>query len=129
MRYLSSIENPSGSIKWSLLDENECEVEYFKGLIEFRKAHGLLRLKSVKEVIEAYVVRQSPDGTIALELRNEDETILMLINPIPRAKVFILPEGEWQVYISDIKAGNKPMATYCEGVFVPPISAMVLIKK
>ena len=117
------------SIKWSLLDENECEVEYFKGLIEFRKAHGLLRLKSVKEVIEAYVVRQSPDGTIALELRNGDETILMLINPIPRAKVFILPEGEWQVYISDIKAGNKPMATYCEGVFVPPISAMVLIKK
>ena len=117
------------SVKWDMLDDNEREAEYFKGLIEFRKAHDLLRLKSVKEVIEAYVIRQSPDGTIALELSNEDETILMLINPIPRAKVFLLPEGEWQVYISDIKAGNTPMATYCEGVFVPPISAMVLIKK
>ncbi len=117
------------SIKWNLLDENEREAEYFKGLIAFRKAHGLLRLGSVKEVIEAHVVRQSPDGTVSLELSNENEAILMLINPIPRAKVFMLPEGEWQVYVSDIKAGNEPMATYCEGVFVPPISAMVMIKK
>lgn len=117
------------SIKWNLLSENEREVEYFKGLIAFRKAHGLLRLRTIDEILEASAVCPSPDGTIALKLSDEDEHILILINPVPRAKMFVLPEGEWEVYISDIKASNEPMATYCEGVFVPPISAMVLVRK
>lgn len=117
------------SIKWDLLSENEREAEYFKGLIAFRKAHRLLRLRTAEEVLEFAKIRQSPDGTIALKLSDESEQILLLINPVPRARMFVLPEGEWEVYISDIKASGEPMATYCEGVFVPPISAMVLIKK
>lgn len=117
------------SMKWNLLEENEREVEYFKGLIAFRKAHPLLRLKTAEEVKESAKLLQSPDGTIALKLCNESEQLLILINPVPRAKMFVLPEGEWEVYISDIKASSEPMATYCEGVFVPPISAMVLIRK
>ncbi len=117
------------SIKWDMLDENEREVDYFKGLIAFRKAHPILRLRTSEEVAKTASLKPSPDGTVALELSSEEEKVLILVNPVPRAKMFVLPEGEWQVYISDIKAGNEPLATYCEGVFVPPISAMVLIRK
>lgn len=117
------------SLKWDRLSSFKCESEYTKGLIEFRKANPLLRLRSADEVSNHYELLPSGDGMITLRWFNESEEILILINPIPRAKMFVLPDGEWQVYISDIKAGVSPLATYCEGVFVPPISAMVLKKK
>lgn len=117
------------SIKWNMLSQNKREVQYFKGLISFRKAHPLLRLKTREAVFSSTKTLPSPDGTICYTVSDESEQILVMINPIPRAKMMVLPEGEWELYISDIRAGNTPMATYCEGVFVPPISAMVLIKK
>lgn len=116
------------SLKWYKLNENLRESEYCRGLIEFRKAHPILRMRSFWDIEHAAEVLSSPDGTIALKL-SADEELLILINPIPRAKMFILPDGEWHMHVSDISASVTPLATYCEGVIVPPISAMVLIKK
>ncbi len=117
------------SIKWDELHAHRIESEYVKGLIEFRKANRLLRLDSYEEIDAVTEVLPSGDGMISMLLRDESEELLILVNPVPRAKMFVLPDGEWQVYISDIKAGTTPLCTYCEGVFVPPISAMVLKKK
>ena len=116
------------SIKWYLLDNNRRESDYCAGLIAFRRAHPLLRLRSFWDIEHSASVLSSPDGTIAIRLSGSEE-ILILVNPIPRAKMFILPDGEWLLHISDIAASDTPLATYCEGVVVPPISAMVLIKK
>lgn len=117
------------AINWDRLGAFGCESEYAKGLISFRKENPLLRLRSKEQVDSSYEVLPCGDGMISLKWFNEDEEILILVNPIPRAKMFVLPDGEWQVYVTDIKAGVTPLATYCEGVFVPPISAMVLKKK
>ncbi len=116
------------SLKWNMLDKNRCEAEYCRGLIAFRKAHPILRLRSFWDIEHAAQVLSSPDGTIAI-LLSQSEDMLILINPITRAKMFMLPDGEWHLHVSDIAASNEPLATYCEGVVVPPISAMVLIKK
>lgn len=116
------------SLKWNSLNENITEAEYCQGLIAFRKSCPLLRLSSREEVMSHSQVLHSPDGTIAIRLFDENDELLIYVNPIPRAKVFLLPDGEWQVYISDVAASKAPMATYCEGVFVPPISVMVLKK-
>ena len=116
------------SLKWYMLDANLREAEYCRGLIAFRKAHPLLRLRSFWDIEHAAEVINSQDGTIAIKLSRGEE-MLMLINPIPRAKMFMLPDGEWLLHVSDIKASTEPLATYCEGVVVPPISAMVFIKK
>lgn len=117
------------SIKWDRLPKFKCESDYAKGLIEFRKAHPLLRLTTAEDVAKHSELLPSGDGMITLRWFDDSEELLILINPIPRAKLFVLPDGEWQVYVSDIRAGVTPLATYCEGVFVPPISAMVLKKK
>ncbi len=117
------------SIKWNLLRENAREAEYCRGLIEFRKAHSLLRMTNYYEIEHSSEVLSSQDGTIALRLSGAEESMLILVNPIPRAKMFMLPDGEWYLHVSDIAASAKPMATYCEGVVVPPISAMVLVRK
>lgn len=116
------------SIKWNLLHENAREAEYCRGLIAFRKAHKLLRIRNYYDIEHSSEVLSSQDGTIAIRL-NGGENILILINPIPRAKMFMLPDGEWYLHVSDISASEKPLATYCEGVVVPPISAMVLVRK
>lgn len=116
------------SLKWHMLHENHREAEYCRGLIEFRKAHAALRMRSFYDIERSSEILNSQDGTLAIRL-NGSEPMLILINPIPRAKLFMLPDGEWLLHVSDIKASNDPMATYCEGVVVPPISAMVLIKK
>ncbi len=116
------------SLKWNRLEENLRESEYCRGLIAFRKAHPVLRLKSFYDIEHAAEVLSSPDGTIAIKLTRGEE-ILILVNPIPRAKMFLLPEGEWYLHISDIKASEEPLATYCEAFLIPPISAAVLIKK
>lgn len=116
------------SLKWQQLDSNRREAEYCRGLIAFRKAHPILRMRSFEEIEKAAEVLSSADGTIALRLSREEE-MLILVNPIPRAKMFELPDGEWHLHVSDIACSEAPMATYCEGVIVPPISAMVLIKK
>ena len=116
------------SIKWNMLHENRREAEYCRELIKFRKSHPILRMQSFDEINNAAEVLQSSDGTIALKLRREEE-MLMLINPVPRAKMFGLPDGEWYLHVSDVYCSDTPLATYCEGVIVPPISVMVLIKK
>lgn len=85
-------------------------------------------MRSFWDIEHAAETLSSPDGTAALKLSG-DEEMLILINPIPRAKMFILPEGEWYLHVSDVYASEKPLATFCEGVIVPPISAMVLVKK
>lgn len=116
------------SMKWYMLDENGSEAEYIKELIAFRKAHPLLRMSAHEEVEDHSEVMPSSDGTIQLRLFDESEELLIFVNPIPRAKVFILPDGEWEMLVSDTMASEKPMGIYCEGVFVPPISVMVLRK-
>ncbi len=116
------------SIKWGMLDINCSEADYFKGLIAFRKAHPLLRMSSKAEVLNHSKVLQSADGTIAIQLYSESEELLILVNPIPRAKMFVLPDGEWELHVSDAAVSDSAMAILCEGVFVPPISAMVLKK-
>ncbi len=116
------------SLKWYKLDENLRESEYCRGLIAFRKAHPVLRLTSFYDIEHAAQVLSSPDGTVAIKLSRGEE-MLILVNPIPRAKMFLLPDGEWYLHVSDIKASTEPLATYCEAIVVPPISAMVLINK
>lgn len=116
------------SLKWSSASANSAELEYYRGLIAFRKQHGLLRMADCEEVANHSCVLPSPDDTIEYLLFDHDEELLILINPIPRAKAFTLPDGEWQLHVSDTAVSLSPMATYCEGVFVPPISAMVLKK-
>lgn len=117
------------SLKWNMLDKNRRESEYCRGLIDFRKHHPALRLRTYEEINAASEIISSPDGTIALRLRTDPEDLLILVNPVPRAKVMILPDGEWYLHVSDIKCSEIPMATYCEGIIVPPISGMILVRK
>ena len=116
------------SIKWGELDKNYLESEYITGLISFRKAHHLLRMATRDEVMSHSEILPSAEGTIAIHLYDEEEELLIFVNPIPRAKLFALPNGEWRLCVSDCTVSENALAIFCEAVYVPPISVMVLKK-
>ncbi len=126
------------SIKWDTLEEQEYQdvYNYYKGLIAFRKAHAALRLTTAEET-EANVrpVEGLEKNVVAFDISGDadegaSEGIFVIFNANKNATEVTLPEGNWNVYIDDAKAGTEAIGTVPgEKVSVAPISAMVLVKE
>lgn len=115
------------SIKWDdISDPEHKEVhDYYKGLIEFRKAHENLRLTTEEEVKEHLrEIDVDTDNVVAFNL---DDKNIFIFNANKEEITFDLPEGKWDVLINDKKAGTKPIETIKGGqITVSPISALIL---
>lgn len=124
------------SIKWSDLEKEEYQqvLEYYKGLIAFRKEHGVLRLDDAQAVQEHVSrVESVPQNVLAFYLTGgvENETaeeMFVVFNANPEAAEVTLPAGGWSVYINGEKAGTQALEGVSGKVSVAPISAMVLIQ-
>jgi pullulanase len=126
-------------IKWETLDDPEykANLDFYKGLIAFRKEHGLLRLTSADEVAKRVVPVEGLDkNVVAFAMDNADkgvtgenaEGIFLVFNPNPEETTVELPEGEWDVCVKDIKAGVESLGKVSGSVSVDGISALVLVK-
>ncbi len=124
-------------LKWGTLeDETYADVvDYYKGLIAFRKAHGALRLTNADDVanhvevvkgldddMTAFIVTGGVNGETA-------DAIYVVFNPNPDAKEITLPEGNWNVYINAEDAGTEVLDTVSGTISVEGISAMVLVQE
>ena len=121
------------SIKWNDLakDEYAANVDYYRGLIAFRKAHPTLRLTTDEEVREqVHALEGLEPNVVGFHLRGSTEdpaaAIIVLYNPNPTPTTVELPKGRWDICISDRTAGTEPLLTVEGGVSVAPISASVL---
>ena len=125
------------SMKWNALNEEEVlnTYNYYKGLIEFRKAHPALRLTTAEEVnatvtpvdhdnkrVLVYQIAGSVEGETA-------EAMYIIFNADAAAADVTLPEGNWNVYVNGQQAGLKVLASVEGTVSVEGISAMVLIRE
>ncbi len=126
-------------IKWETLDDAEYQanLEYYKGLISFRKAHGLLRLTNADEVSKRVTALEDLDkNVIAFVMDNSDkavvgeesEEIFLVFNPNDKETTVKLPEGDWDICVEGIKAGTVSLGTAKDSITVSPISAVVLTK-
>ena len=126
------------SIKWSTLEDATYQdvVNYYKGLIAFRKAHSALRMQTAEEVA-TNITRLSDlaDEVLGFQINAgavEGETadsILVYFNPNAEATEITLPEGKWNVYINGEDAGTEVLAKVSGTVTVDAISAMVLVQE
>ena len=122
-------------IEWSNLENGEYaeNSEYYKGLIEFRKAHKALRMTSnaaIKENItytwiDNEVVMFTIDGKAAGDI---SDSIVVIFNATKDAKTVNLPSGEWSICIDNDDAGTEVVRTASGHVSVAGISAMVLVQ-
>lgn len=126
-------------IKWETLDDPEYQanLEFYKGLIAFRKEHGLLRLTSSDEVSKRVTAVEGLDkNVIAFSMDNSDkavagenaEGIFLIFNPNQEDTTVELPEGDWNICVNGIEAGTASLGTASGSITVSPISAVVLTK-
>lgn len=124
------------SLKWDDLDNEEYMnvYNYYKGLIAFRKAHGVLRLTTAEDVNEHVAPVEGLDANVvAFDITGgingeTAEGIYVVFNANKEEKEISLPEGSWNVCINDTQAGTEAIDTVSGSVTVAPISAMVLVK-
>lgn len=119
------------SLKWDLVTENRMIVDYYKGMMEFRKAHRLLRLTTTQELQEKLSFLETPEANIvAFVIRDLNEGELCVIYNANRHNARMsIPEGEWKVYVKDSHAGTEIIETITDGaVIIEAISAMILAK-
>ena len=122
------------SIKWDTLSDPMYQdvVDYYTGLIAFRREHPALRMTTAQEVSEK--ITQLPDLDfnvlgfhIAKDANGEQNELVIVFNPNAEATTVALPEGSWDIHINGEDAGTRALATAEGTVEVAPISAMVLV--
>lgn len=124
------------SIKWDHLElsEHSKTFEYYKGLIAFRKAHPVLRMSSVYDILSNMIPVPCPHPHIgAFHLQGDvyfepSDELFMIFSAADTVESFSLPEGIWHVCIDGDHAGTKSLGTVKGLIKVPPLSALVLVK-
>ena len=108
---------------------------YYKGLIAFRKAHPALRMATAEDVEANFVeaLDSVTKGAVAYTIKGgangePAEEIMVVYNGLTTEAELTLPEGEWNVFVNDEKAGDQVLATVSGTITVPRISGMVLAK-
>lgn len=116
------------ALKWNTLSDPAYRqnVEYYRGLLAFRKAHPLLRLTTRKEVSSLVTPLPSPGAQSAAYLIGGE--LLVIFNASAEDLLFPLPEGVWRVHVSDTLAGTATLYTVEGAANVARISTLVLSK-
>lgn len=120
------------SIKWEDLDKEICQntVDYYRGLIRFRKAHPGLRYMTRDQVWKnVHPIRVANEHMVAFHINEPSEEILVIFNSDTHDVPFALPNGRWNVNIRDGHAGTETLMTVEQTISVSPISALVLTRK
>ena len=122
------------SMKWSTLaDSTVAEAhDYYQGLIAFRAAHPALRMTTEEEILGAMSTISTGNNDVIAILNKggngEEAEILTIFNAEETAVEVALPEGKWNVYVTDQTAGTEILATVEGTVTVEAISTTILVK-
>ena len=107
-------------------------MEYYKGLIAFRKATATLRLP-VSYVNEQPVVKlvKKQGAFVSFTMTNPytGEQLFVVYNAAAPALTVALPEGNWDLYVTGTQAGDTAIQSGLSGNFeVDGISCYVFKK-
>ena len=120
------------SIKWEDLDNEEYQanVEYYRGLIQFRKAHPSLRLATRDEVFKhVHPVQMDNDHVVAFHIDEGEQELFVIFNADTHDYTAALPKGHWNVNILNDHAGTETLCQTSDSVCVGPISCAVLSRQ
>ena len=118
----------------SALERGHTSYTDNRGLIALRKAHPILRMTSVYDILSNLIpVRcEHPQvGAFRLSCNVENESaeeMFIIFSAAKTPQKVALPAGKWQVLVNGEKAGTEPLAIAESSVTLQPISAMVLVR-
>jgi pullulanase len=107
-------------IRWREKAEQHDVVEYYRGLIELRRAHPLFRPETAGEArgslkfLDDQLGLPVPEGCVGFLIedgagRDEWSRALVLLNPQAKAVEFTIPEGEWRIFGDARRAGDSEL--------------------
>lgn len=117
------------SLKWDLITTNKEVVNYYKGLIAFRKNHCALRMTKAEEIRSYLKLYEGMEPNIVAFLISHpsEGQLCVIYNSNRDNKTIHIPEGQWNVYIKGNRAGTQILEVIDSGtITVEPISATVL---
>lgn len=117
------------SLKWDNVTVNREVVEYYKGLIAFRKAHRGLRMAEAEELREnlRFLDWTQPNVVTFIISNNTEGDICVILNGNNEARTVTIPKGDWRIYARGKVAGTKALGVSPGGdVTVEAISALIL---
>lgn len=98
-------------ISWENRTENVKVLEYYKGLILFRKEHEGLRYSTQEKLNKNLVfIDDLPENVMGYYIREPenffvDYQICLLFNPAEEAVEYIPSSGRWKIYVNADRAG------------------------
>jgi pullulanase len=119
------------SLKWDAVSINKEVVNYYKGLIAFRKKYRALRIAKSEEVrAKLKIMDWSQPNVVTFTISDHIEgEICVCYNANREEKTIHIPEGEWKVYVEGTKAGTDLLRIIKgQEVKVEAISALVLVR-
>jgi pullulanase len=134
----------TNSIKYGRAKQFEELLQYYKGLIAFRKAHAGLRLRSAEEVADHLkFVQDVPENVVAFTVATAEECIFVAYNANEEPVEVKIPEETeiqtkvsagangsgtiFQVYVEGSHAGTAALGSVCGSAVVAGISCLVAV--
>ncbi len=119
------------NLKWNLLTKTSDQykmMQYYKGLIAFRKAHPTLRSATATGIVSGKI---ESDALVAFTMKSGTEELFVVYNANTTAKEVTLPAGSFDLYINGTTAGTMPLNTAALSgpQQIDPISCYVFVKK
>lgn len=124
------------SLKWNLVSSNATTRNFYKGLIELRKAHPAFRIADAKTIKSSVKFLKTNDQVIAYSIDGKAvadswSSIVVMHNASTKAQKVNLPSsGAWKIVVNGEKAGTKSLGSVPSGnsVSVPAQVTMVIYK-
>ena len=124
------------SINWTRTVRYSELVDYYKGLIEIRKAFSPLRDSTTKAVNDGYIVYNGQSISLTLKNNTDGEWGMMSIivnnsdnKCVPQIKSqYELPE-EWYIIANGDTASKQAIAKFTHDTLAAPRSVMIIVDK
>ncbi len=103
------------NIQWNLLTQTSEQykmMQYYKGLIAFRKAHPVLRSATAENIISGV---KKDGATVSFTMKAGDDELFVVYNAEEKAKSVTLPAGNWTLYIDGVTAGTTALQSNLSG--------------
>ncbi len=120
------------SLKWNQRSVNKEVVNYYRGMIGFRKKHPSLRMVKAEEIrARLKFLEWSQPNVVSFIIADETYGDLCIIyNANQDTRTIQIPEGNWGAYVKGMRAGINALEYLPGGlVNVEAISALILVKQ
>ncbi|WP_083392229.1 type I pullulanase [Bacillus sp. MUM 13] len=123
----------TNQLDWQRRADFDKEVKYMKGLIELRKGHPALRMRTASDIRKHLSFLEAPKNTVAYHInghanRDHAKDLTVIYNANRKTVSVALPSrGTWKVLVNGEKSGNKTLQVIKGSkVSVPALSTFVL---